>query len=611
LKLRFVNRIQNKLLIAILAVVLFPLIGTGLYGNWITSRVLQDSALSTARNAISQQANQITVFLSDAQDDILFLSELGSLNALIAARVAGNPTDIAYWRAQVQNDFISFSFHRSIYYQIRYLTEDGREFIRVDSDGVWPRPIPEPALQDKSSRYYFQETMQLDRKQVFVSPLDLNREYGQIERPFKPVIRYATPVFDAQGRRRGIVITNIFADRFLDVVRYSDHKSATVLLVDQNGYYLVHPNPNMEWGGPGDLNTGLNLRNDYPDIWPKLLSGTAGDIINDRAIVYYPIYPNPKDPSVYWVIIHDEPRHTIFASVWSFRVTAASILVLAAIVATLMALALARSFTAPIHTLRKGVERFGRGELAEPVVVNSHDEIGELAHTFNQMAADLNRTRTQRQKLLEQLIHVQEEERRMVAYDIHDGLIQRLVGARLQLTNFIGLRNRNQDKAEQSLQRGLQHLSNAIVEGRRLIEGLRPALLDDLGLVAALHELARQVAEDMSCELEFYSNLSDVRVPSPVETTAFRIAQEALSNSRKYSRSARLRIEINRRDDWLELVVQDWGVGFDPCSVEENRRCIGLVGMQERANLVGGHCEIVGQPGRGTLVKTRLPLELT
>jgi len=603
------NRIQNKLLIAFLIVVLLPLIGTGLYGNWITSRVLQDSALNNAKNETTQQAEQITAFLDNAQEDILFLSELGSLRSLIAARTAGDAEEIARWRQQVEQDFTTFSDHRGIYYQVRYLSADGQEFIRVDSDGVSARVTAPHALQDKSYRYYFQETMQLPEGQVLVSPLDLNREYGQIERPYQPVIRYATPVFDKQGMPCGIVITNIFAEKFLDIVRQAGGDTAKVLLVDQDGYYLVHPDENLEWGAPVDLNTGFRLKDDYPETYSTILSGQPGDIVRSTALVFAPIYPNPDDLSYYWAIIHDEPQDTIFASVWDFRVAAASILILAAVVAAAMAVGLARSLTAPIRTLREGVERFGRGELTEPVSVSSGDEIGELADAFNDMAGALERSRSQRQHLLEQIIDVQEEERRMVAYDIHDGLIQRLVGARLQLSNFKAQCQSESEEVGHSLQRSIEYLSASIAEGRRLIEGLRPALLDDLGLVPALRELAAQVAADMGGDLEFVSNLSDERLPPPIETTAFRIIQEALSNCRKYSQASRLRVEISQQADCLEVSVQDWGVGFDLACLDQERRCIGLIGMQERAKLLGGSCRITSKPGRGTLVKSRLPLE--
>ncbi len=604
------NRIQYKLLIAFLIVVLLPLIGTGLYGNRITSRVLQNNALDNAKNEAALQAEQINSFLDSAEEDILFLSELGSVQSLVAAQSAGNQERIESWLRQVQSDFTTFSKQRKIYYQIRYLTGDGREFIRIESGGRAPRPVAKKNLQDKSNRYYFQETIQLNKGDVFVSPLDLNRERGAIELPYKPVIRYATPVFDDLGIKHGIVVVNIFADKFLNIIRQAGNEYTHVSLVDKDGYYLVNPDAQLEWGSPTDLATGQRLQNDYPAQSQKILSGQPGQNIENSAVVYIPIYPNPDDSSFFWVIVHDEPQDTIFASVWNFRVAAASILVLASVIAVVIAVWLARSLAAPIRTLRRGVEKFGRGELTELVPITTNDEIGELSNAFNEMAVALNKSKTQRQNLLEQLIHVQEEERRMVAYDIHDGLIQRLVGARLQLSNFIAQRrNRETAPAEQSLQRGIEHLSSSIAEGRRLIEGLRPAMLDDLGLTPALKELSEQIASEMQCNVKFSSDLSKERLPAPIETTAYRIVQEALSNSRKHSQTQHLQVELKQKNGCLEITVQDWGVGFDTSNSEPDHNRIGLTSMQERASLVGGKCEINSEPGYGTIVKSSLPVK--
>ena len=610
--MKFFNRIQNKLLAAFLIVVLLPLIGTGLYGNWITSKVLQNNALNNARYETEQQAGQINDSLNNAKSNVLFLSELSSLRALIEARAHNNSADTSYWQKQTGKDLTAFLRRCGICYQARYISEEGWEIIRIDSDGFRPKVVPEDELQDKSSRYYFQETMKLGRGDVFVSPMDLNREYGKIEVPYHPVIRYATPVFDEAGKRRGIVISNIFGDKILEPMRQTSSDEAKTLLVDQSGYYLAHPNPKYEWGGPNDLNTGYRLQYDYADAAAEILSGQPGNKVGATVLVYTPIYPDPANHSVYWVIIHDEPSKVIFASVWQFRTAAISILILAAGIAAAIALRLARNLTAPIRELRKGVERFGRGQL-KPVAVSTQDEIGQLAESFNEMAATIDLYSRQRQNLLERLIHVQEEERRMIAYDLHDGLIQRLVGARMQLSNFNRQREEGNeddcDKAKKSFQRATQHLSDAIVEGRHIIEGLRPALLDDLGLIPALQELADKVAEEMRCALTFNANLDDERLPAAVEITAFRITQEALNNSRKYSQSKTLQITIVRQNNHLEIVIQDWGIGFDTNEVQQKRHCVGLTGMQERAHLLGGECIITSASAQGTVVKAILPVK--
>jgi signal transduction histidine kinase len=182
----------------------------------------------------------------------------------------------------------------------------------------------------------------------------------------------------------------------------------------------------------------------------------------------------------------------------------------------------------------------------------------------------------------------------------------------MQLSNFNRQRENNDGdcvKAQKSFQRATEHLSDAIVEGRHIIEGLRPALLDDLGLISALQELAETVADEMNCRLTFNANVDDERLPAAVEITAFRIVQEALNNSRKYSQSKTLQITIVKQSNKLKIVVQDWGIGFDTSCIHKERHCVGLTGMQERANLLGGECIVTSVSGQGTVVKAILPIK--
>ncbi len=128
-------------------------------------------------------------------------------------------------------------------------------------------------------------------------------------------------------------------------------------------------------------------------------------------------------------------------------------------------------------------------------------------------------------RLVEDLINAQEEERKIVAYDLHDGLIQYLVGARMHLRSFTALRDTNPQAAEEALEAGMAHLATAISEGRRVIEGLRPTLLDDMGLAAAIGELTRQMALAAGWEIELDLATANQQFPPSVEITAFRIVQ--------------------------------------------------------------------------------------
>jgi signal transduction histidine kinase len=216
--------------------------------------------------------------------------------------------------------------------------------------------------------------------------------------------------------------------------------------------------------------------------------------------------------------------------------------------------------------------------------------------------------REQLRHLVDELMTAQEEERRMVAYDIHDGLLQYLVATRLLMRNYAVMLEQNPNAAHELLQEGMDQLASAINEGRRIIEGMRPTLLDDLGLEAAVREMANAMARRASWQFSMDIAIGDVEIPPNVEIAAFRIVQESLTNAYKYAQGQRVSLRMSVANDVLTIQVQDWGPGFTLDKVDTDLGHVGLVAMQERARLVGGVCTIRSQPGAGVIVYVRLPL---
>lgn len=196
----------------------------------------------------------------------------------------------------------------------------------------------------------------------------------------------------------------------------------------------------------------------------------------------------------------------------------------------------------------------------------------------------------------------------MVAYDIHDGLLQYLVATRLLLRNYAALLEQNPEAARGVLKDGMEQLATAINEGRRIIEGMRPTLLDDLGLEAAIREMAQGLARRAGWQFSLEMDLDGAAIPPNVEITAFRIVQEALTNAYKYASGQRVEVSLGVKDDVLTISVRDWGEGFALDKIDADLGHVGLVAMQERARLAGGVCIISSNPGEGAQVFVRLPL---
>jgi len=208
----------------------------------------------------------------------------------------------------------------------------------------------------------------------------------------------------------------------------------------------------------------------------------------------------------------------------------------------------------------------------------------------------------ERERILRRLIEVQEEERRSLCNDFHDGLMQAALAAQMLLEGYQLAHCPAGRCAE--LEAIVAQLRRGIADARRTISGIRSTVLDDFGLVSALDDLADQAAEFGITVLRAVDPRIDAE-SSDRQTTIYRVVQEALTNVRKHAGVGEARLEIRCGDDGVELVVEDRGRGFDPAAVRP--QAFGLVGMAERVRLAGGTCRVESRPGGGTRICVHLP----
>lgn len=212
--------------------------------------------------------------------------------------------------------------------------------------------------------------------------------------------------------------------------------------------------------------------------------------------------------------------------------------------------------------------------------------------------ADAQATRAE--SLLRRLIEVQEREKRALCHEFHDGLMQYAIGARMVLEAW---RHEHPDADADAVDEAIRSIDAGIADGRRTIRGIRPEVLDDLGLKAAVEEYAASLAgPGLDVDVAVAADVDGV--PPAVQTTAFRIVQEACANARKHSGTDRLHVDVRMDGDAIAIRVEDFGRGFDAASPP--RPGFGVVGMAERARLAGGECRVESVPGRGTRVTARL-----
>ena len=211
-------------------------------------------------------------------------------------------------------------------------------------------------------------------------------------------------------------------------------------------------------------------------------------------------------------------------------------------------------------------------------------------------------------RTLKHLLRSSDHERQLIAYEIHDGLAQQLAGALMQIETYWHQKDARPQDAAKAYDAAVTMLRQAHFETRRLISGVRPPILDESGVVAAVAHLVNEQRLQYERKIEFRGEVSFRRLVPILENAVYRIVQEALANACRHSKSDRVRVEMVQCDDVLRVKVQDWGVGFDPAAVREDH--FGLEGIRERARLLGGSTIIESSPTQGTSVTVELPLVL-
>ncbi|GAB4267183.1 MAG: HAMP domain-containing protein [Candidatus Promineifilaceae bacterium] len=269
--------------------------------------------------------------------------------------------------------------------------------------------------------------------------------------------------------------------------------------------------------------------------------------------------------------------------------------------------------TRPILELQEAAQAVGRGEFSRRVTPWAGDEIGALAKAFNHMAADLERAdkeRVEREKLrlqlLEKVISAQEDERRRISRELHDETGQSLTSLMVRMQMMM------QQCAVPQLTAQIEDLKNLVGDTlenvHNLARELRPSILDDMGLDAAVQRYVSDCSRRYNLAADVVTlGFENERLPAAVETALYRIVQEGLTNIARHSSAKSASIMLERRNGRVRAIIEDDGKGFDYETAVASGR-LGLYGMKERAELLGGTFAIESNPNQGTSIFVEVPV---
>ena len=429
--------------------------------------------------------------------------------------------------------------------------------------------------------------------------------------------RTITSLYIEQQETRGRFLSRVAASRAANLILVNNHYDLYELLrdmrqaqaevrylfvVNQDGIVLAHT---FSDGFPADLltaNTPPALR-----YGQSILLDTEEGRVLDVAAPIMDGYLGQVH-----VGLSDRGLQTVLTETsWQLWLDTLLVLIIGGIVAFLWA----RKLKAPVRELAQAATAMIRGDMSRRAKLLSDDELGQLAVTFNAMAdhiealvRELQRKENVRTLLLRKLIGVQEEERKRISRELHDQTGQALTSLMMGLK---GLEDNSPAGSRCHLDELRQTVRQTLEDLHRLSLELRPPLLDDMGLQAAIGRYVEQWRELHRLDVAMHIRGScPEHLNREVEVAVFRIVQEALTNVAKHAKASHVSVVLNCEEDKLSLVLEDDGCGFDAdVNLQNIGGRLGLIGMEERAQLVGGSLMVESSPGQGTSLFLRVPVQ--
>jgi signal transduction histidine kinase len=432
---------------------------------------------------------------------------------------------------------------------------------------------------------------------------------------------------------RNAMLESNFSDmqKILDAIGDAE-EFRIVYLLDSEGKVIFAPH---------GVGVGDRLNNNHPacqacHVLPPQERPSSVVVTDDNQRVFRSMYPiknapecttchDPKEPII-GLLLTDIPFTKVESALFSdlrenLLWWVGTILVTVVVVN----LAMSNIVVSRLQRLATAIAGFDEDHLSLRLPPDDPDEIGQLSEAFNNMSRRIeievaeNRSLSdhlyqqsqQRGKLLKHLITAQEDERKRVARELHDDLGQALGALALQTEAVEKLIGSDTERAIHQLNVTRDLIKDTTDSMYELILALRPSILDDLGLISALQSQAERSLEGSEIDFELNTDVLTDRLEPELETTLYRIYQEALNNVRRHSGAKKVSINIFMSDGYLESEIRDDGYGFDMSKTDSNadeHYGWGLLGIKERVSQWGGELEIITEPGRGTLIRLRFPI---
>lgn len=468
---------------------------------------------------------------------------------------------------------------------LAYLTPDGQLLATYENPAFW-----ESVQQDEAFMALVREAVTGTTSKPFFSSaiLDPDSQRKMV------VVSQHSPVLD-------LIVAGAFSpDRLAEQVLFTSYAAdgrATMYLLDSSRHFLYASKPE----------SADSMTSDHPGV-DRALRGESGTLYVQMSDTEHVIAFSPVS-STGWALIMEEDWHSVISPSLQMTQMAPLVLVPAFILAIFALWFVARQIVQPLQRLEDKAAALAWGDfnaIEEPS--GGISEIRHLQMELTEMARKVQAAQEGLHDYIGAITAAQEEERMRLARELHDETIQAVIALKQRVQ--LAQKSVKDQHGRHALQE-LESLAEQTVENlRRLVRALRPIYLEDLGLVTALEMLAREISRADGLDVDFTRSGDERRLSHEVELALYRIAQESLNNVLHHAKADRatLRITFGRE---VKLEIIDNGIGFSvpksPTDFAPSGH-FGLLGMRERADLIGARLEVESEPGKGTQLSIQFAL---
>lgn len=384
-------RVRTKIVVPMVILAVVPAVFVGLFTISSVRTALRASAIQRLEFDAASRVRAISEFLEGVRRDLRFMSELTPVRDLADALASLTPEQLNDLRRVAERELAIFAQGKRGYYQVRYLASTGTEVIRLNIDKGQVELVPPERLQDKGGRYYVREALALKPGQIYVSPMDLNVEHGQVELPCRGVVRYAARVRGSDGRGYGLVVINLYADYVLSLLAPLP-VGTEAWLVDMDGTYLGYVGESDVRRKQFRLGQGRRLSQDFsPDEASAILEqGRLRSILDTPGAFVSSTRIEPGDGAEgRWTLLVAYPRAPIDTPIHHLTAFLSIVLTFAVLAAGVLGVLTGSYLARPIMRLRRATREIAAGDLSRRVDVTTGDELEGLASDFNAMTKRL------------------------------------------------------------------------------------------------------------------------------------------------------------------------------------------------------------------------------